>query len=679
MPGGKERRGKFLLPVNLEMTKNFKICCFLLFKTLKPTKRQQSSHFRKSFIKPPQERLKQLFIAVFYIIFAAFCVLTPQIVYAGTIPRTHFLTYGPGVSASARGNAFSATGDDMSVFYYNPSLLVNLTSSEITGGHWFLFDNAVYNFVGFSTKLNRSAFALAGTQLYRGEIEVREQIDDEPILTQNSQTAIYGSYALKLWKLKTNLGINLKYIYQNIYTQTNSCINLDAGFSKQLLLIGNPSGINLKVDTGLVMQNVLPSTSTYILTGSPAGNEVPQIIKLGIGFTITMSPRYNKKENLLTYDNLTFACDIIRRENQNDFAFGGQYRLINILFIRAGYNNGITAGVGIKYNDFQFDYAIVPGELSNFHKIGFTYRPEKPAVVLKQPTESEFKDEFQKVYKKARRIYDRYYRDALQLTEEKKYSEAAELLAKAIPLKPSENDDAKKLLAVCEQTISAIRTNVCVTNAQKCQNDGNLTMAYTEYLNAFNINPGDKGVLAAMDAICNQSSDTVKSDIYQLKANYIQTTMDEINRNLTNKEFITAEKNLQLIILLTPISDEIKTLTDKITDKKDLEIFNLTKSGVQSAINNQFADADRYFYEAAKLSPSDSGINEQREMAKANYLKTRKFSLADKLYADKLYYLAAITFATGEDPSELLKELQNFNPVYDFIPLLEDSVKDIKQ
>ena len=128
--------------------------------------------------------------------------------------RTHFLSYGPGVAASGQGETFTAAGDDMSVIYYNPALLTKINGSEISASHWFLYDTARYDFVGFADADTESGFALAGTQFYRGNIEARENIDDIAETISNSQMAVYGAYAgvINNWGLKLRYGASVKWL-----------------------------------------------------------------------------------------------------------------------------------------------------------------------------------------------------------------------------------------------------------------------------------------------------------------------------------------------------------------------------------------------------------------------------------------------------------------------------------
>ena len=123
-----------------------------------------------------------------------------------------------------------------------------------------------------------------------------------------------------------------------------------------------------------------------------------------------------------------------------------------------------------------------------------------------------------------------------------------------------------------------------------------------------------------------------------------------------------------------PDSAITKENKKKIAARKSLYTAQYVSSGMQYLKNNNFAEAYQYFSEAEKLSPKDSSIKNQKETAKKRFLSNRKFSIEDRLYADKLYYLAAYNFATDEKSLSTYNELKNFNPVHDYSPKLEEAL-----
>ena len=166
-----------------------------------------------------------------------------------------------------------------------------MDGEQISANHSFLFDTARYDFVGFLTAGDNSAFALAGTQLYAGNIEVRQNIDDVPSTTQNSQMAIYGSYAGLISSLRLNYGLTLKWVTYSMYTEQADGGGIDLGFAKRLLLAGNQFGKRITVDTGFAFQNLAQVGVKMIDETEP----LPLAIKFGITTGITLFPKYIRK------------------------------------------------------------------------------------------------------------------------------------------------------------------------------------------------------------------------------------------------------------------------------------------------------------------------------------------------------------------------------------------------
>ncbi len=113
--------------------------------------------------------------------------------------------------------------------------------------------------------------------------------------------------------------------------------------------------------------------------------------KLKLGFTATNlnRPTYGvNKEKLnqlfmagMSYSpmtNLTFALELEKEvRNPFNFKFGLEYSVIKYLDLRTGYNtepNNITAGIGIHYQKFSFNYAFLSHKYLGFtHSFGIDY------------------------------------------------------------------------------------------------------------------------------------------------------------------------------------------------------------------------------------------------------------------------------------------------------------------
>lgn len=644
----------------------------------------------------PDYKIVFKIILIFLLLLLFIRALLIKFCFGATGYREHFLSYGPGAAATGMGETFVANGNDLTAIYYNPALLSKLNGEEISATHWFLFDTARYNFIGFLIAGDDSAFALAGTQFYRGNIEVRQKIDDVEDTTENSQMAVYGSYSGLIDKLKLNYGITGKWLTYNMYTEKASGGGIDIGVSRRLMLLGNPFGKKITVDSGLMFQN-LASVGIKMINETEL---LPLAVKCGLTSGVTLFPKYSKKEDSLSYDELTLASDIIYTDNHFLYSFGAQYKLWKTLIFRVGYKDGVTAGLGLILFDFQLDYALMLKNFTNFHKIGFIYRfgqgqgeSESVSTTKLTAIAPTFTEEFQKVFQRAKRIYERYYRDAVLLSEQNRYEEAIRLLKRAIPLSPKENTDALQLLKTCEHTIIANKMNEIITNAQQYHNKDDLVNAYKTYLKAYNLNPEDKNVriflLDISDKVLMPSakeSTTIpqksieinpkRIEISKIKEEYIAVIIKNVNFMLEQNDFFNVEKEYKKIEILAPESDEVQNYRRKIADKKSLYIYKFVISGAESLKAEKPEEAYQDFVEAQKLSPDDTGIKDQMEIAKKKFLSKRKFSFEDNIYSDKLYYLAAVNFATDEFTLSAYNELKTFNPTYEHLIILEDALID---
>jgi len=271
------------------------------------------------------------------------------------------------------------------------------------------------------------------------------------------------------------------------------------------------------------------------------------------------------------------------------------------------------------------------------------------------------------------RIYNKYCNDAADATTQTRYEDAVNLLKKAIPLRPAENQDTRQLLFVCEQSITANRVNGYLTDAKRYMNAAKPVEAYKEYLKAFNTNPEDKNIKMLIDNIYGKLKENERAAVNKLKEEYIQKVKGEVDFELWENDYAGADKCLRKLEIFAP--EEAQESSRKIIDKKKLVTYKFLAAGLEK-LKTSPAEAYDYFVEAEKLNPLDSSIKDQKKIAKKKYLSKRKFTFEDKLYADKLYYLIAIGLATEENPVSTYNELKSFNAVYDYLPELEDTLRE---
>jgi len=174
-----------------------------------------------------------------------------------------------------------------------------------------------------------------------GEIEQRTVPSPEPESLFSFYELIFGvSYARKV-KRKLSLGVTLKGLTEKIHIESAFGIACDFGMQFEL--------VKEKLRLGAVIQNIGRSGKL-----NKERIELPSILRLGICYTdILMGVQYR-----LLLDGVV-EKDIVHLHSGGEFVFN------NIIFIRGGYQSGyevkgVTAGLGIVWNNIGIDYGYMP-------------------------------------------------------------------------------------------------------------------------------------------------------------------------------------------------------------------------------------------------------------------------------------------------------------------------------
>lgn len=261
-----------------------------------------------------------------------------------------FLKLGNGVRAPAMGEAFTAVADDATAIFWNPAGIARLNSREISMAYNMWLLNTSYSSVQYVQPI-LPGHTVGASIFYLSYGDIMETTTTSRTGTGRafspSGTIMTVSYALSI-KENLSLGSNIKLLNQSIDTYQESGSAIDVG-----LLLNDFRGLDL----GLVIQNI----------GSISGSSLPQALKVGV----------SKKlfgERLLAALDLSFPAD-----NNTFLSLGGEYKLSNILLVRAGYNTkseegsggNLGIGLGLNISRFAVDYAYVPyGDLGSAHRVG---------------------------------------------------------------------------------------------------------------------------------------------------------------------------------------------------------------------------------------------------------------------------------------------------------------------
>lgn len=255
-----------------------------------------------------------------------------------------FLKIGAGARATAMGEATVALAPDASMLFWNPGTLPLLAERQahLTYNQWIQdVDNHIMAAV-FPSEWGTFGIGAIHTQVT--ELEHRRTATENPLGTFSAHDFTLGvSYGRSVGK-KLSLGVYVKYLYEKIYLETAHGVALDAGLCYQLGIKG--------LTVGASLQNV-----GFLSKLKDENISLPETIRAGFGYAIPME---------WLDGELTAAIDMVSVLGESSHLnMGADLRIFSLLAFRAGYQTGyeernITAGFGLLFGSFLFDYSYVP-------------------------------------------------------------------------------------------------------------------------------------------------------------------------------------------------------------------------------------------------------------------------------------------------------------------------------
>ena len=274
-----------------------------------------------------------------------------------------FLNVGIGPRALSMGGAFVATANDVTALYWNPA---GASRTQINGAlfsHTRWFADITYNWAGVMVRAGDLGTAgLSLTYLDYGKMEVTTLSEQEGTgeIFSAHDLALALSFAHNLTD-KFSLGINIKYIHQQIWNTSARAIAVDVG----TLFISDIYGMRIGAtisNFGTDMQ--LDGKDLYVLHDiSPGinGNNDQILAKLNTDpYPLPLIFRVGLAKDFMFSDNhrITIAADALH-PNDNDEALdvGTEYSFHENIFLRAGYKSlglrnsaeGLGVGFGLQY------------------------------------------------------------------------------------------------------------------------------------------------------------------------------------------------------------------------------------------------------------------------------------------------------------------------------------------
>ncbi|MFH1011093.1 MAG: PorV/PorQ family protein [bacterium] len=271
-------------------------------------------------------------------------------------PGFTFLQIGVGAREGAMGGVGAALSQGPAAAYFNPA---NLAMGD-RGGALLMLNRHFADITSQYAAVTARSGPWAFTPHYLGttvpDIELRDRPSQEPIALFDSRNAALGLSIGHRLPLGLHAGVTVNYLWEKIYTESSDAWAFDFG----ALWIPPFTGLRL----GAAIQNI--GKASKFVAESP---DLPMLFRGGASFKRLFGP----------IGSATVAADWVAVKDQSpEQRFGVELATLQILRLRGGFVSGVeatqfTAGFGLAYKGFQFDYAYVPfrEHLGEGHRFAF--------------------------------------------------------------------------------------------------------------------------------------------------------------------------------------------------------------------------------------------------------------------------------------------------------------------
>ncbi len=270
-----------------------------------------------------------------------------------------FLKSGFNARNIAMGDLGVASANDVSALYYNPALIADYNSSQLTFTHNQWIQDVSSEIFGASFHMLGLPFAFGLNTTSVSDIEVRTH----PGEAQSTFSAhyFYGSLSTGFYLTdKISTGVTVKYLYEGMFSDNATGWGFDFGLKYSDLIEGLDLGASYSnVGSMNKLRNEETQLPTDLRAGAAYNFELPQI-----------------QSDIV----LTGGIQKYTQTDDTHIHFGAEIFYDDLIALRGGYmtgydSKGLTAGLGLLWNSINFDYAFVPFDygLGDSHIISLMY------------------------------------------------------------------------------------------------------------------------------------------------------------------------------------------------------------------------------------------------------------------------------------------------------------------
>ncbi|MGD9900082.1 MAG: PorV/PorQ family protein [Calditrichaceae bacterium] len=267
-----------------------------------------------------------------------------------------FLKLDVDARAAGMGGAFTAVASDAGAAFWNPAGLAAADGSSLIVMHnqWLL--DITQQFAAINFKKDRHNFGVSVNLMTIPGIEIRGSVpNNEPdgnVDAVNISAAVsYATAFFGDWLT----GITVKYLYEEYYLYSAPGWAIDLGVQKREILSD--------LDLGITIRNIGRMSEL-----DREATALPVILRNGFAYKLPV--KIMERKPLITAD-IEHIID-----ESTYFRIGAEFDIKDYLSLRSGLMTGnndthFSAGIGVKYEKFRFDYAFVPYDydLGNTHRL----------------------------------------------------------------------------------------------------------------------------------------------------------------------------------------------------------------------------------------------------------------------------------------------------------------------
>ncbi len=290
-----------------------------------------------------------------------FILLATSVIFSQTAGTSglSFLKHGFSARNIAMGDLGVASANDVSALYYNPALISEFVSPQLTFTHNQLLEDLTSEMLGASFPLFGLPFALGINTSSVSEIEVRTRPGDPESTFDAHFFNASLSTGFNVYE-KLSAGVTVKYLYENLFSDDANGWGFDFGLSYRDIIEG--------LDVGASYRNI---GSMKKLRNQET--ELPTDVRIGAAYNFQL-------KQIQSDITVTGGMQKYTKTDDTHLHVGAEIFYDNIIALRGGFmsgyeSKGMTAGLGILWSGINFDYAFVPYDygLGDSHIISLMY------------------------------------------------------------------------------------------------------------------------------------------------------------------------------------------------------------------------------------------------------------------------------------------------------------------